>query len=700
AFGGVGTFSQKGSDPPEAPVTDGIYYKTGDLARWLPDGNIEFLGRIDHQVKIRGFRIELGEIENCLLSHQNIKEAVVLANEDKTGDKLLCAYLTTTSTTSTTSTKSTMSTASPQTPGTQAAFAVPAIREYLSQTLPSYMIPAHFIIVDKIPLTANGKVDAKKLRTHEHLETPAAAYRAPAGRNEKAVAEAWQEVLHREKISANDNFFEIGGDSIKGIRVLAKLQTHFEITFNDIFETQTLSQLARKITYKSDTDMFALKLEEIKESIRQNPGMDIFRDKEIKTLREKAKKIYRKKYTAGILPGHSTVIPYENILLTGGTGYLGIHLLRRLLETTNARIHVLVRGQGTEDAQERLQRKLDWYFDDNQYRAGEKRISVIAGDIAADCFALPQLKYKKLTREIDCIINSAAYVKHYGKYEDFRQINVEGVKRLLEFACIGKRKDFNHISTTSLAAAGPNENSYNLFSEYEKGIEEPGAAKPGNTGTDEPGSTSGGNYYIESKLEAERLVFEGRAKGIPANIMRVGNLVFDSGSGRFQENIEDNAFYTILRALLKIGRFPGIQMQNLEFTFIDGAAEAVGLLFSLRELRNQTYHIRNPFHLDYRKLGRLVREAQSGIALETVPVPEFLDYLRDNYNREGVSQYIRPLLLHSGIMENSGDTVIEVVSEKTEAHLKELGFSWLQPNGAHVEKMLRHGSERKFFVLK
>ncbi|MCP4147557.1 MAG: amino acid adenylation domain-containing protein, partial [bacterium] len=135
-------FLQKGFWPPEAPVTDGIYYRTGDLTRWLPDGNIEFLGRGDQQVKIRGFRIELGEIESRLLAYEKIKEAVVLAKEDSSGDKSLCAYFT----------------AAPPHDIDTAVLA-----GFLSQTLPGYMIPSYFKQIEKIPLTSNGKLDRKAL---------------------------------------------------------------------------------------------------------------------------------------------------------------------------------------------------------------------------------------------------------------------------------------------------------------------------------------------------------------------------------------------------------------------------------------------------------------------------------------------------------------------------------------------------------
>jgi amino acid adenylation domain-containing protein/non-ribosomal peptide synthase protein (TIGR01720 family) len=178
-------------------------YKTGDLVRWQPDGNIEYLGRIDHQVKIRGFRIELGEIENRLQSHEAIKEAVVVTKEGKEGSKYLCGYIV-----------------------AQEKLSVTDIREYLSKELPEYMIPTHIIQLEKIPLTSSGKADRKALPDPDGNLTTGTEYEAPRTDIEKALVEIWQEILEIRNIGINDNFFALGGDSIKAIQVLARLQKY------------------------------------------------------------------------------------------------------------------------------------------------------------------------------------------------------------------------------------------------------------------------------------------------------------------------------------------------------------------------------------------------------------------------------------------------------------------------------------------
>ncbi|MCP4218603.1 MAG: amino acid adenylation domain-containing protein, partial [bacterium] len=195
-------------------------YKTGDLGCWLPDGTIDFFGRIDYQVKIRGFRIELGEIENRLVEHPHIKEAVVTDREDAGGNKYLCAY-----------------TVSDETPD------ITQLKEYLSRSLPPYMIPAYFVPMESLPLGSSGKINRKALPAPELSEDPR-QYVAPRNETEKALVEVWQEVLGVSRIGITDNFFDVGGDSIKAIQILSRLQKYkLKIKIRDLFQHPVLRDL-------------------------------------------------------------------------------------------------------------------------------------------------------------------------------------------------------------------------------------------------------------------------------------------------------------------------------------------------------------------------------------------------------------------------------------------------------------------------
>jgi acyl carrier protein len=201
-------------------------YKTGDLVRYRPDGDIDYLGRIDHQVKIRGFRIELGEIEARLLEAPDIKEAVVIAREDQPGDKRLVAYLVA---------------------GTAVASELLKLR--LKEMLPEYMVPSAFVQLDNMPLSANGKLDRKCLPRPDLSELSAKQYVAPRTASEEILAEIWADVLGVDRVGVEDNFFELGGHSLLATQLVSRICIRFgiDLPLKTLFDTTNVAQLAAKV---------------------------------------------------------------------------------------------------------------------------------------------------------------------------------------------------------------------------------------------------------------------------------------------------------------------------------------------------------------------------------------------------------------------------------------------------------------------
>jgi hypothetical protein len=212
------------------PFGEGKLYKTGDLARYLPDGNIAFIGRVDHQVKIRGFRIELGEIESVLRKHPQIAEVVVIAREDRPGDKNLVAYFVEKNS-SLTSTE---------------------LRQFLKEKLPDYMIPSAFVSLPALPLNPNGKIDRLALPAPDsfHLDDNLSLI-APRTDTERKLAEIWTEVLGLTQVSVQDNFFDLGGHSLLATQVISRINSSFdlelELPLTIIFEKPILEELAEHL---------------------------------------------------------------------------------------------------------------------------------------------------------------------------------------------------------------------------------------------------------------------------------------------------------------------------------------------------------------------------------------------------------------------------------------------------------------------
>ncbi|MER9383831.1 amino acid adenylation domain-containing protein, partial [Mesorhizobium sp. M0578] len=209
-------------------------YKTGDLARYLPDGNLEFLGRNDDQVKIRGFRIEPGEIAARLCEHAWVREAVVVARQDRAGDKHLVAYVV----------------CGPEAGSDEdgGGALAGALRAHVSGRLPDYMVPSAFVRLEALPLTVNGKLDRKALPAPEDEAYARAAYEAPRGAVETALAQIWAELLGVERVGRHDNFFELGGHSLLAVQLLSRaLDLGLDFSAADLFQAPVLKELASKI---------------------------------------------------------------------------------------------------------------------------------------------------------------------------------------------------------------------------------------------------------------------------------------------------------------------------------------------------------------------------------------------------------------------------------------------------------------------
>ncbi|MEE1280856.1 MAG: amino acid adenylation domain-containing protein, partial [Acutalibacteraceae bacterium] len=214
----------------ENPLGEGRVYRTGDLARWLPNGEIEYLGRIDEQVKIRGFRIELGEIENRLRNIDNVKDSAVIARNDSSGEKAIFAYYT-----------------------SETEISLTEVRNRLAESLPEYMIPSYIMQIDSIPLTKNGKIDKRALPEIEIIAEN--EYVAPRNETEKIICDIYSEIFNKEQISVYDDFFALGGNSIRALRLLMRIkESGIECDYQDIYFGRTPAKLVETIASKQEID--------------------------------------------------------------------------------------------------------------------------------------------------------------------------------------------------------------------------------------------------------------------------------------------------------------------------------------------------------------------------------------------------------------------------------------------------------------
>jgi len=643
---------------PTHPLTHSPIYKTGDLACWLHNGNIEFLGRIDQQVKIRGFRVELEEIENHLRQHKEIDECIVITTEGNENNQLeLIAFY-------------------KYKKKNNIIMTSKEIREFLAKKLPDYMIPSHLIELEEFSLTTNGKIDRKMLVLPEKFDIEIEVIK-PRNEIEQRISVVWQEVIGIEEIGIHNGFFDIGGTSIKALTVVSHLSSEFDITIDHIYQHRTIANIAENVTWRKDS--LKIKIENIKNILKE--GVEV-KPEAIKVLKVQRKqlnkdyKAYMKEIKKEKLPLLAAEQDYGHILLTGGTGFLGAHLIYEMLAVTDAELHLLVRGDSPREAEEHLKTRLDFYFGEKFFDINKKRLHLVHGDIRADKLGIDESLYEKLSETVDAVVHSAADVRHFGMYEDFYKVNVQGTENLLELAERKKKKDFHHISTLSVGSGSIEDKRTIVFTEFCHDV-----------------GQKNDNVYIKTKLESEKKVLSYREKGINSSIYRVGNLISHSETGKFQENIEGDAFYAELKATITMGMVPNLKGMFLEMSFIDHMAAACVRLMTRKNLQNETYHLKNIHIVTWPEMVSLLNK--SGVDIEVVETEQFLDYLLECIEDDKNMDVIARLLLHVGLFgEMTEDiathTAFRTVTDRTLRILKQLGFEWVKPNESHVGKMIEH----------
>ncbi|MGB3204152.1 MAG: amino acid adenylation domain-containing protein [Crinalium sp.] len=467
-------------------------YKTGDLARYLPDGNIEFLGRVDNQVKIRGYRIELEEIEAVLSQHPDVAQAVVIQREDVAGDVRLVAYVV----------------------GKKRSLNHTDLRNFLKTKLPDYMLPSAFIFLKSLPLTSNGKVDRKALPAPDHTHNELAVnFVAPTTPLEKSLAEIWTKLLNLEQIGIHDNFFDLGGHSLLITQLVAKIRDTFqvELPIRSLFDAPTIARLAACIGTAPQKSVNA-----IASITTTDLNAEAILDPEIRPH----------------TPTNQITTNPTSILLTGATGFLGAYLLDELLQQTQADIYCLVRAANFEAGKQRIQSSLETYslWSD---RTADRIIPVI-GDLSQPLLGLTNEQFQTLANQIDVIYHNGAFVNFTYPYSALKAANVLGTQEVLRLACQIKVKPVHFISTMGVIFSDSEEQIYSETDTLDHG----GVIPSG---------------YTQSKWVAEKLVTIARDRGLPISIYRPGRISGHSKTGVC--NPDDHTF-RMIKGCIQLGMAP------------------------------------------------------------------------------------------------------------------------------------------------
>ena len=594
-------------------------YKSGDYAKWLPDGNVVILGRTDHQIKLRGLRIELGEIENVMLKVEGMKKVVILIRK-LNGKEHLCAYYT-----------------------AEREIAPDALKAEISKSLTQYMVPTAYLQLKEMPMTPNGKTDVKALP--EPQLAISSAYVAPANETEKVFCDIFAGILQMDQVGATDNFFELGGTSLVVTRVIIEAdKAGLHVAYGDVFANPTPRQLATLITGDAgesagqDDSVAGYDYTAINNLLQRNT-LDNFRKGERRSL--------------------------GNVLLTGATGYLGIHILRELIDSDAPNIYCLVRGKTQEKAENRLRTLLYYYFADAFKELFGQRIHVVLGDVTEDLTE----KLSTVNCQLSTVFNCAAIVKHFSEGTEIEDVNIGGAQRCVDF-CIQTGATLVHVSTASTRGLWAGEIKDDVFTEQRLYM-----------------GQYLGNKYIYSKYMAERLILDAVAlHGLNAKIMRVGNLAARSTDGEFQANFSTNSFMGRIKVYNMLGCCPySMRNKRVEFSPINEVSHAIVLLATTPK-ECTVFH---PYNIHGQFLGDVLMGLTAvGDGIRFVEQEEFAEVMDRAKDDPQKAKVLASLLAYQDMAHGQKTADVARDNDYTTQVLYRLGFSFSPTSWDYVERML------------
>ena len=620
-------------------VINGIrFYRSGDFVKVTEEGDYYVFGRMDNQIKLRGLRIEIGEIEVGLSKFPGIKSVAVVVRKIK-GNDHLCAYFTV------------HDEYREENRGeNEYSINIDDLKASLAEKLVYYMVPTVYMELDEMPQTANGKTDLRNLPEPVLITE----YVAPENDIEAFFTNLFGEILGLDEVSATDNFFEIGGTSLLVTKItMEALNRNYNLNYGDVFSNPTPRALAELVL--SDQS------EEKKAELSYDYS-------DIDSL--------LKKNTLENLLDGEIQDSLGNILLTGATGFLGIHVLREILENETGDVYCFIRSNKVLSGEERLKSLLFYYFSNEYEELFNERLHIIEGDITNfEDFE------KLINVNIDTIVNCAANVKHFSSGTDIEDINLGGVVNGLKFA---KMKNAKYVQVSTYSIAGESINNYPPvdvpFTEQDLFI---GQAVD--------------NQYLNSKFLAERAVLEAAVENdLDVKIMRVGNLMARSSDSEFQINFESNGFINRLKAFVTIGKMSySMIMGNVEFSPIDMTAKAI-ISLSKTPKDCTVFHPYDYHSISFGDIIEIIKPL--GLNIEYVEEDEYQkaldDALADKSKQEGVSGLITSI--GSGKVKKIW---LPVSNDYTVQALYRLGIKWPYVSEEYVYNFVKYLDDLDFFSI-
>lgn len=574
-------------------------YKSGDLGFFATDGRIGYIGRNDNQVKIRGFRVEIGEIEKEILACGNISKVLVMPIDNKNMTKSLVGFI-----------------------ETSVQNYVSEVITKLKEKLTPYMIPKLYQF-ETFPLNDNGKIDRKKLLEKVRDLTENKEIILPKNSLQKEIYDIICTLINRTDISIDDDFFDdLGLDSLNIMELSIKL-SKYNLEIQDINNNSSIEYLAEKISQNSNEDYSRVFIENVN-IIDKLVDFDL-----------------------------------SNVLLTGTTGFLGVHLLKELYDNKNTKkIYCLIRKKNNKGAIERIHSTLENYFSKETASEMFNKIEVIQGDFELDNLGLNDECYNSLIKKITTVIHCGANVRHYGKYKKFYKSNVLGTINLIEF-CHSSKAKLAHISTVSVGGFSKT-NTPLLLDEEHINI----------------GQNFNDHVYMITKYQAECQVLRAIELGkIQGKVFRLGNIMPRISDMKFQINAKENAFFSRVATIAKYKELTADYLKMIiDISPVDLCAKSI--ITILMNNNSQTiYHIFNNNRFSIEHLLNTLN-----FKVKIVEPSILSDKLRSS--TDPLDAHLLNDLNNGGFMETP------VINDLTTNWLNSIGFTWPELDTNYLKKAI------------
>ncbi|MDE6426716.1 MAG: SDR family oxidoreductase [Ruminococcus sp.] len=462
-------------------------------------------------------------------------------------------------------------------------------------------------------------------------------------KKEQIIADIWKNALHIENIDPDDNFFDLGGTSVKALEINEECKkAGIMIPIYKMFTCQTVREIAEVAEFSQnpyrDVDLL---MDVVKKIETFSP--DEAYNQELAEYQKKCEEVQYK-----------TLGEPEAIFITGATGYIACHIIKQILTNSHSRIYALIRRN-----EERFWKRIQFYFPDELIREKySERITFVNGDLTKNKFGLSEEQYNSLAETVDSVIHTAANINHYGTWNEFEELNINGTKRVIQFVKTGREKSLNHVSTIATSHTYKRSKTPTPFTEYNTLLTEDAE-----------------NYYVKSKLISENLVVSEKGN-FKFKIFRPSNIIQSYQYGKFPYGINRDNLYlvntelSILNLLQKNDIFPEIHQKMLDFSYVDETAESIYRLMGIEETDSNSfiYHVYNPNIMT-------ISEYANFINMKKTSVADFSQLLKEKY--ESISYDLKQLCTLS-IAEGDVNQALIIVpqNQKTVNILSSLGFTW------------------------